>query len=299
MANWLVRRDGFVMHPTKEPGHFRTGQSVFVAKAAHPRQMTELRRISDSQYIEQFGNSDPADWHVDASTDYMSDPGAIERILNFADRYCSEIRFFAILRDPIERAHSEYLHTIREGIEHRCFRETLDREPQRAAEGFQPLFLHARRSRYFDDVSRFRKHFGQSFAVMGFREALDSERLAERLSSLLGQELPLDPPMRKLNRSVQGLPWHFRKSHRLLSGLRRVGLGALSERLGRAAAERFWRMHRLTDADALHLFSHLKSDIKRCLEAPFIPTDDWETCSAIAAKAGRGAILPTDQRLEI
>ncbi|MBT9315560.1 sulfotransferase family protein [Leptothoe spongobia] len=68
----------------------------------------------------------------------------------------SEMKLIAILRHPIDRAFSHFLHMRREGREQlESFEEALQAEPQRIAEGWSPAWHYRRVSCYSEQLKRY------------------------------------------------------------------------------------------------------------------------------------------------
>ncbi|NOX62634.1 MAG: sulfotransferase [Chloroflexi bacterium] len=73
------------------------------------------------------------------STNYLEDPRVAERI----HRDLPHVRLVFILRNPVERAFSNYLWSRKNGIETLSFEEALLREPEREV-SYEPRFRYAR-----------------------------------------------------------------------------------------------------------------------------------------------------------
>jgi hypothetical protein len=83
---------------------------------------------------------------------YLYHLGAAERI---RDRLPG-VRLLAILRDPVERAYSNYMHKVRDGVEPvTSFAAALEAEPRRIRDGWQYTWHYTTRSRYFDQLRPF------------------------------------------------------------------------------------------------------------------------------------------------
>jgi len=53
-----------------------------------------------------------------------------------------DCRLVVLLRDPVQRAYSGYLHLVRDGRERASFSEALQREQERQGRGWEPLWAH-------------------------------------------------------------------------------------------------------------------------------------------------------------
>jgi hypothetical protein len=75
-------------------------------------------------------------------------------------RLIPQARLIAILRNPVDRAYSNYLMLRGEGREsHTDFRRALQEEGKRLREGWSPGWAYTGRGFYADSISVFREHF--------------------------------------------------------------------------------------------------------------------------------------------
>jgi Sulfotransferase family len=154
---------------------------------------------------------------------YISVPKSLDRIKHHVPR----AQLFCILRNPVERAYSAYLHLIRDGRETAPdFAEGLRRESQRVRDNYAPLWFykglglyHAQLKPYFDVFSRDQLHV---YLYDDFNAA--PGRFIREMFQLLGVDDTFVPNMsRKWN--ISGVPRNA-AVHRLLSG-RNIVTGVL------------------------------------------------------------------------
>ncbi|TCJ15543.1 sulfotransferase [Rubrobacter taiwanensis] len=88
----------------------------------------------------------------EASPSYLYSERAPERI----KRYLPEARLIAILRQPAERAYSNFLHCLGSGREPlEDFAAALEAEDRRVAGGWGPLWHYRRKGYYHEQLSRY------------------------------------------------------------------------------------------------------------------------------------------------
>jgi hypothetical protein len=80
----------------------------------------------------------------EASPLYMYYPRSSERIRH----YIPDVKLIVILRHPADRAYSQYLMKLRDGIERLGFAEALDAEEQRVSDGWSHHWHYTRRGFY-------------------------------------------------------------------------------------------------------------------------------------------------------
>ena len=146
---------------------------------------------------------------------YIYIPKSLERI----KRHVPRAQLFCILRNPVDRAYSAFLHLIRDGRETVAdFGESLRLESQRLRDNYAPLwfyrdlgFYHRQLKPYFDAFSRDQLH-------VSLYEDFDTDpvRFVQEMCRKLGVDDTFVPDVsRKWN--VSGVPKN-NAVHRVLSG---------------------------------------------------------------------------------
>ncbi|WP_390622159.1 sulfotransferase family protein [Roseiconus lacunae] len=94
----------------------------------------------------------------ESSPMYMYYPGVAERI----DSILPDVKLLAVLRNPIDRAYSAYVHAVRDELEPLSFEDALRAEPQRVARGsITPLQAYSECGQYFEKLTPFFERFSQ------------------------------------------------------------------------------------------------------------------------------------------
>jgi hypothetical protein len=123
----------------------------------------------------------------DASIFYAYLPKAPEQI----KKYVPKAKMFAVLRNPADRAYSAYLHTVRQGREHRSFEESLKLEPERIHQNWNPLWHFKAMGFYYEQVKRFFDIFGREQVRVYLYEDLQKNPLS--LIKEVFERLEVDP----------------------------------------------------------------------------------------------------------
>lgn len=101
------------------------------------------------EYLQLFEGAENRNAIGEASTTNRL-PRACERI----QHYTPNAKLIAILRQPVERAYSNFLHSRRVSIEPiKNFTDALHAEPQR--QNWPPWFWYGQQSFYFKDIQNF------------------------------------------------------------------------------------------------------------------------------------------------
>lgn len=259
----------------KEPRFFTSmGETAWAGPAASGFTGTIL--TSPDDYAANFPGLGDGQWAVDASTDYIWREETPQLLHDFAAG--REVRLICVTRDPVDRAISEYNHTLRHGWETLSFGDSLRAEPQRIRDHWQPLFYHRRRSTVSADVARFREAFGDRMLVLDYAELKAPDALMQRICAFLGiRHRPVEA-MDQVNQSY--LPRNALAARLLRSGTAR----AVGRRLVPAALRRAVRQRLHTNArnvqtvrpdEVAALRALLAEEIARCRAEPLIPTASW------------------------
>jgi hypothetical protein len=111
------------------------------------------------QYAGQFADSGDAVAVGEASPLYLYSPKAPPRI----KQYVPEAKLIIMLRHPIERAYSAFLHLVRDGRETTTdFAEALKLEDERIAAGWEHIWHYRSMSLYYEQLKRYYDLFDRS-----------------------------------------------------------------------------------------------------------------------------------------
>lgn len=156
LSTALARSGRFDLSSVKEPRHYcQFDRGAFTGPLSDGFNDTWCKSRTDYEATFAPPTSDVV--RLDASTDYLSNPGAFERLKTGSP----DSFLMLVLREPASRAFSEYLHTLRDAGLTETFTESLERERARRDRGWPPLFWHRRRSAYADGLEEAIDVFGR------------------------------------------------------------------------------------------------------------------------------------------
>lgn len=129
----------------------------------------------------------------ESSTDYLYAPGAPDRVAELVP----DARIVVLLRQPAERAWSNWRHARREDTEPLSFDDALAAEEQRIAEGWGPMWHYGAKSRYAPQLARWQARFDAQLHV-ALTEDLDADPVAvcQAIFGFLGVEAAFLPSCR-------------------------------------------------------------------------------------------------------
>jgi hypothetical protein len=106
-----------------------------------------------------------------------------------------EARIVALVRDPIEKAWSQYMHLIRDNREPLSFPEALAAEEQRTRDGWAALWRYAGSSLYMPAIERYRATFGAERVKVLVQDDLrrDTRAVVADLFDFIGVDAAFEP----------------------------------------------------------------------------------------------------------
>src|SRR5215210_1250841 len=150
LYHYLKQHPQVYMSPVKEPGFFSYEEGQKPISAGPARFTSE--RITDIEAYQRLFRGISDEKAVGEETPaYIANPEAPARIR----RYIPDAKLIAILRDPTERAYSNYLHARWLGFEPiPDFARALQEEETRMQNGWGGLWRYKRKGFYFRQLKR-------------------------------------------------------------------------------------------------------------------------------------------------
>jgi Sulfotransferase family len=201
----LIQHPQVYMSPRKEPNFFALeGEPLnYAAGSVQTAYLTHC--VTDlATYCDRFSQVRGEIAIGEASPLYLYDPQAPERI----QHYIPDAKLIAILRDPIERAYSNFLHHIRDGLETTSdFLEAVDQEEDRIANRWWWGFHYVKAGFYYEQLSRYFEQFGREQIKIYLYEDLSRDHLAtvQDTFQFLGIDATFAPDM-SIRQNVTGIP---------------------------------------------------------------------------------------------
>jgi sulfotransferase family protein len=204
LYDYLSSQPDVFMSPLKEPNFFSD------------------QRMERHAYARLFSDADGFAHVGEASTTYLANEAAPERI----KRVSPQARIVVSLRDPVERAYSDFLYSVREGLEQRSISFAEAVRAELSCPDTQPG-NYLEYSDYLPGLRRYEEHFGRdSMLVVFFEELLnDPDSVLQELLAFLG--LDSRRSMNFPHANPHGQPRGILAKHLLLSIRMRVVLGRI------------------------------------------------------------------------
>jgi hypothetical protein len=175
----LARHPAIFMSPVKEPHYFSRIDPSPERRAFFPH-------VADKgSYLALFDGAAGEELIGEASTSYLWAPAAAQRIKD----QLPEAKILIMLRDPVERAYSQYWNDVREGLEKRGFLDALVEERRAGPGEWGVSSLYIDCGLYADQVSRYLDAFGRRVHVSLFEDFVaDEPRTTAEILAHLGLE---------------------------------------------------------------------------------------------------------------
>ena len=194
LAYYLSQHPEIYMSPVKEPGFFAfEGQSP---NFSGPEDHQSFRLVTTdlNQYQQLFTGVRSEKAVGEASTWYLCHPDAPNRIRH----YIPDVKLIAILRNPVDRAFSGYMHLVKQGREPLAsFKDALAQEEKRINAGWEYLWHYKQMGLYAKQIKRYKKEFEYSQLKIFLYEDLDNspEKVLKEVFSFLEIENDFMPPV--------------------------------------------------------------------------------------------------------
>ena len=160
---------------------------LFLAPGKEVHYFSKHWEQSPAWYASHFKDARPGQRRGDITPFYLFHPQAPQRIHSLLPN----AQMIVLLRDPVERALSQYFHSVRLGLEPLPMREGLAAEPERLQRE-ESLHLqehsYVSRSRYLEQLDRYRELFPDQQLLVLKSEAFfaDPATTWKRIESFLG-----------------------------------------------------------------------------------------------------------------
>ena len=151
-------------------------------------------------YYEDAKNED---WILDFTPSYLYSDEALFRIKEYSKG--KDLKFIVMLRNPVERAYSHYLHTLRDGLEDLDFNDAIQAESERLLNYKNNLlsqlkYSYIHQSLYHKHLSKYFEFFGRNnFFVINY----DSQLLDTNEFKLMINELQAFLEIKKENLNIE------------------------------------------------------------------------------------------------
>ena len=157
LYEWLDRHPQIYMSPVKETNFFALENiKLDIFKDTVHQGYSKTFKTTITEYREQFTGVSNEVAIGEASPSYLYYPQAASRIKH----YVPNVKLIAILRNPVERAYSNFVHHLRDNLETTTdFAEALKLEPERISDNWWWGFHYLNAGFYSVQLKRYLAQF--------------------------------------------------------------------------------------------------------------------------------------------
>ncbi len=180
---YLRQHPQIFMSACKEPHHFSYTEQTKQTNGIDDFVRNAVTDFTAYQHL--FDDDKNACAIGEASPTYLYVPGTAERI----HEAIPQVKMIAILRNPVARAYSAYMHLLRDGREPaENFQEALALEEERIAKNWGPLYHYTKMGMYAEQLERFYNVFPKEQVKIILYEDFTKEpqRVLEEVYGFLG-----------------------------------------------------------------------------------------------------------------
>jgi hypothetical protein len=181
--------------PRRKEMHF-FASDYFPCTGPGDEDMNRLVIRDEEQFTHLYDKATGMKAIGETSAFYLCLPGTAERIAQAVP----DAKIIMILREPVTRAYSAYMHLVREGREKLGFAEGLSREAERKRQGYEPMWWYKELSLYSSQVQHYLDVFGRDrVKVLLYEEFYaDLEQGLRDIFAFLGvkEDVPIDTSTR-------------------------------------------------------------------------------------------------------
>lgn len=157
--HYLRQHPQIFMSPNKEPHFFAfEGSQPNFQGPRDDRAWLNTRSVVElDKYQQLFAEAKPDQKWGEASTMYLYMKESCDRI----HHYNPQTKLIAILRQPVDRAYSHYIHMRRDGREWASnFKTAMSKEAERIQMNWSPAMHYRQVGLYHDQIQRYLREFG-------------------------------------------------------------------------------------------------------------------------------------------
>ena len=171
----LLGHPQLFLSPVKEPKFFLCGGSAPTRATQRGPGDTHSAREwvwRESDYLSLFDGAPDGALAGESTPFYLYDRDAHLRLA----RAVPDARLIAVIRDPVDRAYSNWTHLWSDGLEPVAdFTEALALEDERVAAGYAPFWHYTRMGRYGEQLQHLYEHFPrEQVLVLRYRQLAEA-----------------------------------------------------------------------------------------------------------------------------
>lgn len=268
-----------IFMPSQKELHFFTYEILSKLKNGPKDGAVKKTQIQDSKkYLDFYRNVKNEIAVGDASPSYINYPNQFLKI----KEYLEDPKFIIVLRDPINRAYSNYLHLKREQRETLTFKEAVNRENKRIKDKYSDFWYYKFNSTYYDKILKAKETFKEVLIITSEELNENHEATMKKVYKFLDVDCDFITK-RKSNRFNKG--GYYKKNlftkiifqpSKFKNLIKKVikPTPSLKILLARVASVFRAKTEEIDEETVLYLTKHFKEEVKK-LKSLNINTSNW------------------------
>ncbi len=172
LSAYLEQHPGVFVPLRKESSYFAFGESTFCYKGPRDEYANRDFVQNWADYLKLFDGAKPSQITGEASVLYLYQPGTAERIHERLPR----AKLVVMLRNPVDRAYSAFMHLRRDGREKDSdFAASLRCEDERTSQDWELLWRYRGGGMYAQQLERFLRVFPREQIFVGLTEDMKAD----------------------------------------------------------------------------------------------------------------------------
>ena len=203
LANYLSQHPDIYMPTIKEPKFFSVSDNTFPHKGRGDSMVDNNVIKERCTYEMLFKPGSGCKARGEASVDYLYFPTVAKKI----KEYNPESNIIILLRNPVERAFSAYMHMVRDVREDLSFEDALEAEPYRKSMNWEFFWYYSDLGFYSSQVKRYLEHFSRRQVHIILFESLKENplKVIQRIYRLVGVDASFVPDI-SIKYNISGVP---------------------------------------------------------------------------------------------
>lgn len=187
---YLAEHPDIFMSPQKEIHYFSSEILNALDQGANDKRVNAFHISTYEDYIDQFKLAKPSQIIGEVSPSYVNYPDiTIPKI----KEHLGNPKIIMLIRDPVKRAYSNYLHLLREDREKLSFYEALLEEEVRREKKYSDFWYYRFNSMYYDKIKKFDEAFDQMLIVTTEQLNENPEAVMKSIYNFLGVNQNFNP----------------------------------------------------------------------------------------------------------
>lgn len=173
-----------IFMPTQKELHFFTHEILSsTIEGPGDNQVNKFHITNFDEYKKCYSKVSGQKTIGDASPSYINYPSCISEI---KDKLGNDVKIIVLLRDPVKRTYSNYLHLVREHREDLDFFSALKEEQNRKDKKYSDFWYYTFNSFYYDKIKAFKAEFKDVMVITTEEMSKETSKVIRDTYKFLG-----------------------------------------------------------------------------------------------------------------